>query len=121
MNFITGFVSLYLLMAFVSFGHAQPAPSSAQSAKEQRQSKDSKDKARPDRSKAEEKKIKGAQKEAQESHDRKMNQANTELQMGVASGTGKMGATSSGKKQNEKLDARKDAPKKPVQQPLSGR
>ena len=121
MHFVSRSAALCLLVTLASICHAQPAPSSGQSAKEQRQAKDSKDKSRPDRSQAEKKKIKGAQKEARESHDRKMNQANTELQMGVASGTGKMGATSGGKTKGEKLDARKDAPKKPVQQPLSGR
>jgi hypothetical protein len=102
-------------MAFASFCHAQPATSSAQSAKEQRQATGMKDKARPDRSQADAKQLKGAQKEARDSHSRKMDGASTDLGMGVASGAGQVGAAGSAKK-SEKHNVHKDAVKKPVQQ-----
>jgi hypothetical protein len=97
-----------------SLCHAQPAAPSAQSAKEQRQAPAAKDKARPDRSKAESKKLKGAQKEAGERQDQKMRAANTEMSMGIAS-VAPQAASRTGAKKTEKFDHhKKDAIKKSV-------
>ena len=117
MNFVARYVAACLLMALASLGHAQPAPSSAQSAKEQRQATASKDNARSDRSQAEAKKLKSAQQEAKDRHGQRMKQADTELHMGVASGTGQMGAAG-GAKKREKHDIHKDARKKLVKERL---
>ena len=102
-------------MALVSISYAQPTGSSTQSAKEQRQSTASKDKARPDRSKAEAAKLKGAQKEAHDKQNQKMDAANTDINVGIASSASQMGAKGSAKK-SEKHDVHKDTLKKPVQQ-----
>ena len=100
------------LMTLVSISYAQPTGSSTQSAKEQRQSTASKDKARPDRSKAEAAKLKGAQKEAHDKHDQKMGAAATEMIMGVGSVSGQTGATSGANKKG--AVAPKGAVKKPA-------
>jgi uncharacterized protein involved in copper resistance len=106
MNLVARLVAVCLSMLVIAFCHAQPAPSSVQSAKEQRQSSPSK--ARPDRSQAEAKRMEGAQKEAKELQGRKMDAANRDLTLGIASGTGKIGATSSVPKV-EKQRVHKDA------------
>jgi uncharacterized protein involved in copper resistance len=93
MNLVARLVAVCLSMLVIAFCHAQPAPSSAQSANEQRQSSSSKP--RPDRSQAEAKRMEGAQKEAKERQDRKMDAANRDMALGVTSGAGKIGATSS--------------------------
>lgn len=112
MNFATRFGSACLLMVLASFSHAQPVTSSAQSAKEQRQASDVKDKSRPDRSLAEAKKLKGAQKEAGERYDQKVRAASTEMSMGIAA-VAPQAAAKAGAKKTEKFDHhKKDAIKK---------
>jgi len=112
MNFATRFGSACLLMVLASFSHAQPVTSSAQSAKEQRQAPAAKDKSRPDRSQAEAKKLKGAQKEAREHQNQKASAANAEMSMGIAS-VAPQAVAKSGAKNTEKFDYhKKDAIKK---------
>ena len=115
MTLVTRFTLAFSLMIGAFFCHAQPAPSSTSSAKEQRQATGTKDKARPDRSQADAKQLKSSQKEAKEIQDRKMDAANRDMNMGIASGTSQMGAKGSAKK-IEKHNVHKDAVKKPVQQ-----
>jgi hypothetical protein len=116
MTLVTRFTLAFSLMVSTLFCHAQPAPSSTSSAKEQRQATGTKDKARPDRSQADAKQLKSAQKEAKDSQNRKMDAANAEMNMGVSSAGGsQVGAKGSAKK-IEKHNAHKDAVKKPVQQ-----
>ena len=115
MNFATRFGSACLLMVLASFANAQPVTSSAQAAKEQRQAPAATDKSRPDRSKAEAKKLKGAQKEARERQGQKASAANAEMNMGIASGA-PQAAAKAGAKKTEKFDLhKKDAIKKSVQ------
>jgi hypothetical protein len=113
MNSLNRCALFFGLTALASIGFAQPAPSSTQPAKEQRQSSSSKP--RPDRSQAEAKKIKGAQKEAKELQGRKMDAANAEMSMGIASGA-PQAATRAGAKKTEKFDHhKKDTIKKSAQ------
>ena len=115
MTLVIRFTLAFALMISTLFCHAQPAPSSTSSAKEQRQETGMKDKTRPDRSKADAKQLKSGQKEANEIQNRKMDAANRDMNMGTASAASQMGAKGSAKK-IEKRAVHKDTVKKPIQQ-----
>ena len=116
MTLVIRFTLAILLMISTFLCHAQPAPSSTSSAKEQRQATGTKDKTRPDRSQAEAKRLKSGQKEANEIQNRKMDAANRDMNMGIGSAGAPQAGAKGGAKKFEKHNVHKDAIKKPIKQ-----
>jgi len=108
--------ALPLLMGLVApLALAQPAPGNA---KEQRQSPAQKK--MPDKASADARQIKQGQQEARDKHKQKMDAANIELGMGIASGTqGMGGAAMQPKKSSSPGNVTRDA-RQPALQPESG-